>query len=100
LSALARPEQAICYGNPDIEELAGIYAVGVAKNHAFADGNKRTAFFVAATFLELNGFFLTLSEAEATTLMLDIASGQINEKQAASVFRDNAKRQRQGLRVG
>jgi death on curing protein len=54
------------------------------------DGNKRSAFFVAATFLELNGFVLTLPEPVATMLMLGIASGQINEKQAAEVFRDNA----------
>jgi death-on-curing protein len=92
LSALARPEQAICYSDPDIADLAGIYAVAIAKNHAFADGNKRTAFFVAATFLELNGFVLTLPEPEATLLMLNIASGQINEQQAAAIFRASMKR--------
>jgi death-on-curing protein len=91
LSALSRPEQAAYYEKPDIADLAAIHAVAIAKNHAFIDGNKRTGFAVAATFLELNGFYLTLPEAEAVILMLGIATGQIDEAGAAEVFRAHSK---------
>ena len=91
LSALSRPEQSAHYEKPDIADLAAIHAVAIAKNHAFIDGNKRTGFAVAATFLELNGFYLTLPEAEAVILMLGIATGQIDEAGAAEVFRAHSK---------
>jgi death on curing protein len=87
MSALARPEQAAHYGQPDCASLSAIYAVSIAKNHAFADGNKRTAFAVGATFLELNGFRLNLPEPEAVVLMLDIAKGQIFEEEVAAILR-------------
>jgi death-on-curing protein len=92
LSALSRPEQAAHYGNPDIATLAAIYAVAIAKNHAFVDGNKRTGFVVATTFLDLNGAYLTLSEPQAVVLMLDIATDQLDEKGAAEVFRTHSER--------
>ena len=91
LSALARPEQAAHYASVDVPELAAIYAVAIAKNHAFVDGNKRTGFAVAATFLELNGLYLTLSEPEAVVLMLDIATGQLDETGADKIFRANCE---------
>jgi death on curing protein len=89
LSALSRPQQAAHYLKPDIQSLAAVYAVGVAKNHAFVDGNKRTALFVAATFLELNGLLLSLREIDAVTLMLDIANGRANEHEVAEIFRQS-----------
>jgi death-on-curing protein len=88
---LSRTEQSAYYEKPDIADLAAIHAVAIAKNHAFIDGNKRTGFAVAATFLELNGFYLTLPEAEAVILMLGIATGQIDEAGAAEVFRAHSK---------
>lgn len=98
LSALARPEQAAHYGKPDYASLAAIYAVSIAKNHAFADGNKRTAFAVAATFLELNGFQLTLPEPEAVVLMLDIAKGRIDQEGASAILRSNCSPIEHGTR--
>ena len=62
LSALARPQNLAAYGNPDIADLAASYAVGIARNHAFLDGNKRTAWVVAETFLLKNGYKLIASD--------------------------------------
>ena len=92
LSALARPEQAAHYVKPDCASLAAIYAVSITKNLALADGNKRTAFAVAATFLQLNGFLLSLPEPEAVVLMLDIANGRIDEHGVAAILRSNCSR--------
>lgn len=94
LSALARPEQATHYGSVDIPELAAISAIAIAKNRVFVDGNKRTGFAVAATFLELNGLYLTLSEPEAVVLMLDIAIGQLGETGAGQIFRASCEPQK------
>jgi death-on-curing protein len=82
-SALARPMHLFTYGKPSLAELAAAYAVGIAKNHAFIDGNKRTAFVAAAVFLERNGLHLNASEAEATIAMLRVAESTMTEKQFA-----------------
>jgi death-on-curing protein len=82
-SALARPLHRFTYGSPSLTELAALYAVGIAKNHAFFDGNKRAAFVAAAVFLARNGLRFTASEAEATIVMLRVAEGSMNEKQLA-----------------
>jgi death-on-curing protein len=82
-SALARPVHLFTYGTPSLAQLAASYAVGIAKNHAFVDGNKRTAFVAAAVFLERNGLNLTAPEAEATVAMLRVAEGSMSEKQLA-----------------
>ena len=82
-SALARPLHLFNYGAPSLAQLAASYAVGIAKNHAFVDGNKRTAFVAAAVFLERNGLNLTAPEAEATVAMLRVAEGSMSEKQLA-----------------
>jgi death-on-curing protein len=63
-SALARPEQLAAYGEPDPAALAAAYALGIVRNHPFIDGNKRTGFVAAATFLLLNGFDLDAPEQE------------------------------------
>jgi death on curing protein len=91
LSAMSRPEQAAYYGSPDIADLAGIYAVAIAKNHAFVDGNKRTGFAVSATFLEINALYLTLPEPEVVPLMLSITTGEIDEAGAGEVFRAHSE---------
>jgi death on curing protein len=86
-SALARPKHLAVYDKPDAAALAAAYAYGVARNHGFVDGNKRTAFVVAVLFLLDNGFALTASDAEAVRIMLATASGSITEIELAAWFR-------------
>lgn len=83
-SALARPMNLALYEEPDLASLAASYGVGLAKNHAFLDGNKRVAFLAMGLFLAVNGYRLVASQAEATLAMLDIAAGEISE----TVFAD------------
>ena len=78
-SALARPLNRAAYGQADLAELGALYALAIARNHPFIDGNKRTAFVALETFLLLNGAELTASDAEATVLMLDMAAGAVDE---------------------
>ena len=83
-SALARPKNLEAYGNPDIADLAAAYAVGIARNHAFNDGNKRTALVVAAgIFLPLNGYELAASDGESVRAMLSVADGTMSEPEFA-----------------
>ena len=90
-SALARPQNLAAYGSPSVGQLAAAYAYGLARNHPFIDGNKRTAFVTAVTFLLLNEECFEPSEAEATEVMLALAAGQINEKELAVWFEKNIK---------
>lgn len=76
-SALARPVNAWSYGEEDLCTLAALLAEGVARNHPFADGNKRTALVGAALFLRLNGLRLTAPNAEAAVMTLGLASGEL-----------------------
>lgn len=78
-SALARPLNLDAYGSPDFAELAASYAIGLAKNHGFVDGNKRAAFLATGLFLYLNGYRLQVSQADATLTMLAVAAGEMNE---------------------
>jgi death-on-curing protein len=78
-SALARPLNLAAYGEPDFAALAASYGVGLAKNHAFVDGNKRAAFLAVGLFLALNGQRLVASQVEATTTMLAVAEGSLDE---------------------
>jgi death-on-curing protein len=64
-AALARPRNLAAYGEPDASDLAAGYGFGLAKNHAFVDGNKRAAFLAVGLFLWLNGYRLAASQAEA-----------------------------------
>jgi death-on-curing protein len=90
-SALARPMHLFNYGNPSLVEMAASYAVGIAKNHAFVDGNKRTTFVAAAVFLERNGLRLNASEAEATVAMLRVAEGSLTERQLARWLKEHTE---------
>jgi death-on-curing protein len=81
-SALARPESLAAYATPDVCDLAAAYAWGIARKHPFIDGNKRTAFVVAATFLELNGRSLVAGEAEAVVIFRRLAEGMPQEELA------------------
>jgi death-on-curing protein len=90
-SALARPLHLFRYGSPSLVELAAAYAVGIAKNHAFIDGNKRTAFVAASAFLSRNGLRLNASERDATVAMLGVADGSLKEPQFAQWLKDNTE---------
>jgi death-on-curing protein len=89
--ALARPRNLATYGEPDASSLAAAYAFGVARNHPFVDGNKRTAWVLARLFLKLNGLRLEFNEAEAVLVMLSLAAGEITESELADWFRQRAK---------
>jgi death-on-curing protein len=86
-SALARPQNLLAYGNPDLADLASSYAIGIARNHAFLDGNKRTAWVVAETFLLKNGYELIASDRDGVTTMLAVADGTMSEPELAIWFR-------------
>jgi death-on-curing protein len=83
-SALARPPNLAAYGEPSLFELAAAYIFGLAKNHAFVDGNKRIAFVAADVFLQLNGFELTAAEPEAVIVIRDLAAGELGEAEIAA----------------
>ncbi len=89
-SALARPRQRHAYGDPDVLDLAAAHTAAIIANHPFVDGNKRTGFVVGVLFLELNGPFLTASEADASQVVLDLAASEISEDEFASWLRTNS----------
>jgi death on curing protein len=88
-SALGRPKNIHAYGDPppDLAALAAAYAFGIAKNHAFLDGNKRTSSVVTETFLELNKFGFTATDAEVVQMWSDLASDAISEPDFAAWLR-------------
>lgn len=88
LSALARAENQAAYGEPDAAALAAAYAFGLARNHPFADGNKRTAAVTALLFLAINGVEWTITEAELVVMVLALAAGELAENEVAAWFRD------------
>lgn len=88
LLALARPQNAVAYGEPDAADLAAAYAFGVAKNHSFIDGNKRTAWVLARLFLAKNGRSLRYENGDAIKTILALASGALTEAELASWFRE------------
>jgi death-on-curing protein len=87
-SALARPVNRWTYGEDDPAALAAAYAFGVARNHPFIDGNKRTAWVLARLFLAINGHQLEFSAADAIQMMLALASGELEEEVVAGWFRE------------
>jgi len=89
-SALARPQNVAAYGQrPDAADLAAAYAFGLARNHPFFDGNKRTAFVVMELFLSLNGRTLEADDADCISTMLAVASGDMAEKDLAAWVRSH-----------
>jgi death-on-curing protein len=78
-SALARPQNLFSYGSPTTPEMAASYAAGIILNHPFVDGNKRTGFMMAATFLELNGLVFAATEESVVEKTLALAAGELNE---------------------
>ena len=90
-SALARPEHLAAYGEPDVAELAASYGYGIARNHPFIDGNKRTAFVAALLFLAFNDYSLQASDADKVIVTLKVAAGEITEAEFAAWVRNNSK---------
>lgn len=88
-SALARPLNLALYGQPDVADLAASYGVGLAKNHAFVDGNKRAAFLAVGMFLAVNGYRLHATQADATLTVMDVAAGTMDESAFAQWIRDH-----------
>jgi death-on-curing protein len=86
-SALARPINKWTYGEEDLAALAAAYAFGIARNHAFVDGNKRTAWVLARLFIAVNGRQLRFTAPDAIEAMLAIAAGELSEEQIADWFR-------------
>ena len=90
-SALARPQNVAAYGNPDAADLAASYGVGLAKNHPFTDGNKRTAFVAVELFLALNGHDLVADDADCVLTMLSVAAGSLDEPGFAAWLRTHSR---------
>ena len=88
-SAMSRPLNLTLYGAPDIAELAAAYAFGIARNHPFVDGNKRTAAVVCETFLALNRYDLIASDAELVVAFIDLAAGQLSEAELTDWLREH-----------
>lgn len=92
-SAMARPRNLAGYADPNFDDgpdaaaLAAAYAFGIARNHPFVDGNKRTAAVVAETFLALNGHRLKASDAELVVTFVALAAGELTEDELAHWLR-------------
>ena len=86
-SAMARPQNAALYGTPDAADLAAASGCGIAKNHPFIDGNKRTAFVAVELFLLLNGFDLQADDGDCVLTMLAVAAGTPGEPAFAQWLR-------------
>lgn len=92
-SAIDKPKNVFAYAEPtaSIFELAASYGYGLAKNHAFLDGNKRTAFVVCLSFLRQNGIDLTASPEARYLTFYSLAAGDLSEAQLAIWLRDNSR---------
>jgi len=89
-SALSKPQNLAAYGEPDFAELAASYGFGLAKNHPFLDGNKRTAFVAVELFLRLNGYLLKADDVTCVLTMLAVAAGEMDEASFAGWIRQNS----------
>ena len=87
---MCRPLNLLAYGDPDAADLAAAYSLGIAKNHAFVDGNKRAAFLSVGLFLALNGYRLNAAQADATLTVMSLAAGEIDEAEFARWIRANS----------
>ena len=90
-SALSRPVNLSLYESPDFAQLAASYGVALAKNHAFVDGNKRSAFLSVGLFLGANRYRLKATQVEATLTMMDVAAGTLNEAAFADWIRTHSQ---------
>jgi death on curing protein len=88
-SAIGRPRNKWAYESAELAELAAAYGYGIARNHPFVDGNKRTALLAIFTFLGINGIEFIVPEAEAVAMMLSLAAGEVSEESLTRWIRDN-----------
>jgi death-on-curing protein len=97
-SALARPQQLYAYGDPapDLADLAAALAYGLARNHPFLDGNKRTAAVACETFLELNGATLEADDLDLYPVYLALAEGKLPERDFAAWLRERVRARGKG----
>jgi death on curing protein len=91
-SALARPRNLALYEEPDAAALAAAYAFGLARNHGFVDGNKRTAWIAARLFLADNGVRLVFDKAEAVRIVEGLAAGSVGEEEFAGWLRERVEK--------
>jgi death-on-curing protein len=89
-SALARAQNQAAYGEPSVFDPAAAYAFGIIRNHPFVDGNKRTGFLAAYVFLDLNGWELTATEADAVAAVMALAAGEMDEAGFSGWIRANS----------
>lgn len=92
-SALARPQNLLAYSDepPSLTRLAAAYAFGIARNHPFVDGNKRTALVVALTFLLVNGLKVTAPRDDRYFIFYDLAAGKLSEEELARWLEANTE---------
>ena len=90
-SALGRPQNLLLYNDPDIFDLAAGYDYGLARNHGFIDGNKRTAYVVTRLFLVLNGYDIRASAVEKVITFEKVGKGEIDQTALASWLRSHSK---------
>jgi death-on-curing protein len=88
-SVLERPINKWRCEKAPLDQIAAAYAFGLAKNHAFVDGNKRIAFMTMMVFLRKNGVAFSPDPAEATTIILSLAAGEVSEQSLVRWIRDN-----------
>jgi len=91
-SALGRPRHLAAYGQGDLFDWAAAYAHGIANNHPFIDGNKRTAFVAAALFLECNGWRIIAPEEQVVQMMLGLADKSVSQEAAAQWLREGTQK--------
>ena len=94
VSALARPRNRAAYGKATVFELAAACAHGIARNHPFIDGNKRTALVCCFTFLELNGWEVDAPEADTVVTFLAVAEGKLSEGELADWLKHHSAKTR------
>ena len=90
-SALGRPKNLLLYNDPDIFDLAAAYGYGIAQNHGFIDGNKRTAYVVTRLFLVLNGYDINASAVEKVIIFERVGKGEIDQSGLAIWLRSHSK---------
>lgn len=88
-SAIMRPQNKFAYGETDLASLAAAYAFGIARNHPFVDGNKRTALAAMLIFLGLNGIDFDADPPEVTAIILALAAGEVDEAGLTRWITDN-----------
>ena len=93
-SALSPPLNLVAYGDPDVAALAAAYGFGLARNHPFVDGNKRTAFVAVELFLVLNGWVLLADDAQCVLTVLALAAGDLTEDEFAQWLRTHIQPRR------